>query len=288
MSQFANWPKSTVEVPKDAKIKIKRVGSTDGFDGHAMRAVAYFGDHMPDIDPNSVESVNQIAEKGHKYGKWRQDSKAPTFALTYQGTYITLMANCGFSKELAQQVEARYHELYVVSDNWIAAKLDQASKDGYITAAFGLRVRTPLLHQVIRGNRRTPFEAEAEGRTAGNALGQSWCLLNSRAGVEFMGKVRSSQYRNDIKPCAQIHDANYMLVRDDIDVIRYANEHIVKACEWQDHPDIWHDEVKLGGEFSIFYPTWAEEVGIPNGASAAQVYQAFEKHVVKVQEKQAA
>lgn len=252
---------------------------TDGYDGHSLRAHAYFGDQMPDIDPNSVESINSIQDK---YKPQRQDSKAPTFALTYQGTYQTLMNNCGFSEELAKKVEARYHDLYKVSDDWVAAKLDEASKTGYITAAFGLRLRTPMLAQVIRGTSKTPPAAEAEGRTAGNALGQSWCLLNSRAGSEFMGKVRKSEHRNAIKPCAQIHDAQYYLVRDDIDVIQYANENVVKACEWQDHPDIWHDEVKLGGEFGIFYPDWSKEVTLPNGASQEEIYAAFEKHVNKL------
>ena len=179
-------------------------------------------------------------------------------------------------------IEEKYHALYVVSDQWVAAKLDQAMKDGFITAAFGLRLRTPLLKQVIRGTRKTPYEAEAEGRTAGNALGQSWCLLNSRAGSEFMGKVRMSKFRLDIKPCAQIHDAQYFLIKDDIEAIMYANEHVVKACEWQNHPDIWHPDVKLGGEFSIFYPTWDKEMGIPNNASADQIYQAVQKHMEKL------
>ncbi|MEQ1950904.1 DNA polymerase [Mesorhizobium yinganensis] len=253
---------------------------TDGYDGHSLRAYAYFGDQMPDIDPNSVASINSIQDK---YPPQRQDSKAPTFALTYQGTFKTLMNNCGFTEALAKSIEFSYHELYQVSDAWVADKLNQASKVGYITAAFGLRVRTPMLHQVIRGTSKTPYEAEAEGRTAGNALGQSWCLLNSRAGSEFMGKVRSSDFRHDIKPCAQIHDAQYFLVRDDIDAIRYANDNVVKACEWQDHPDIWHDEVKLGGEFSIFYPDWSKEVGIPNGAEPSEIYAAFEEHVGKLQ-----
>lgn len=249
---------------------------TDGYDGHCLRAYAYFGERMPDIDPTSVASINSIQKK---YKKERQDSKPPTFALAYQGTYITLMTNCGFSKELAQKVEANYHELYKVSDAWVADKLNQAAKDGYVTVAFGLRVRTPLLHQVIRGTRVTPFEAEAEGRTAGNALGQSWCLLNSRAGSEFMGKVRESQYRHDIKPCAQIHDAQYFLIRDDIDAIMYANEHVVNACKWQDHPDIWNDDVKLGGELGIFYPNWSSELTLPNNATAYEISELFQTHI---------
>lgn len=247
---------------------------TDGYDGHCLRAYSYFGDQMPDIDPNSVESINSIEKK---YKDFRQNSKAPTFALTYAGTYKTLMKNCGFSESVARSIEQKYHELYKVSTRWVQEKLDRASKDGYVTVAFGLRVRTPLLHQVVRGTSKTPFEAEAEGRTAGNALGQSWCLLNSRASAEFMGVVRNSQHRLDIRPCAHIHDAQYMLVRDDIDAVVFANKHLVKAVQWQEHPDIAHDEVKLGGEFSIFWPTWADEVVIPNGADQAETFQVIDK-----------
>ena len=192
------------------------------------------------------------------------------------------MNNCGFSLTKAQMVEAKYHEFYQVSDKWVADKLDQACIDGYVTVAFGLRVRTPLLAQVIRGTSKTPFEAEAEGRTAGNALGQSWCLLNSRASSEFLGKVRKSKHRLDIRPCAQIHDAGYMMVRDDIDTVLYCNDNYVKAVQWQEHPDIQHDEVKLGGEFSIFYPDWSKEVSLPNNATKAQIEQAIQTHLEKL------
>ena len=247
---------------------------TDGYDGHCLRAYSYFGDRMPDIDPTSVDSINSIEKL---YKTERQDSKAPTFALTYMGTYLTLMKNCGFSKELAQSIEAKYKEMYSVSMEWVQNKLNQASKDGYVTVAFGLRVRTPLLKQVIRGTSKTPKEAEAEGRTAGNALGQSWCLLNSRASAEFMGKVRTSKQRFNIRPCAQIHDAQYMIIKDDIETLMFANEHLVNAVKWQDHDDIRHDEVKLGGELSIFYPDWSKEIVIPNEATQAEIYEIIEK-----------
>lgn len=258
---------------------------TDGYDGHCLRAYAYFGDQMPDIDPNSVDSINSIEKK---YKPLRQESKAPTFALTYQGTYKTLMANCGFPEDKAKMVESRYHDLYVVSDKYIADKLDEACKTGYVTAAFGLRVRTPLLKQVIRGTKKTPHEAEAEGRTAGNALGQSWCLLNTRAGSEFMGKVRKSRYCLSIRPCAQIHDAQYFMVRDNIKVLQYANDNVVQACEWQDDPAIYHDEVKLGGGFSVFWPDWSQECDIPNRATPDEIREAVHTHWTKLHEKKAA
>lgn len=241
---------------------------TDGYDGHCLRSYAYFGDKMPDIDPNSVASINSIETK---YKDYRQDSKAPTFALTYQGTYSTLMKNCGFSLTLARSIEAAYKSLYTVSIKWVQDRLDQAAKDGYVTVAFGLRVRTPRLAQVIRGTSKTPREAEAEGRTAGNAMGQSYCLLNTRACSEFMDKVRESEYRQDIRPVSHIHDAQYYLVREDLAALAFMNEHLVKAVQWQDDPEIWHDEVKLGGELSVFFPSWAEEIGIPNGAGEQEI-----------------
>lgn len=249
---------------------------TDGYDGHCLRAYSYFNEQMPDIDPTTVEGINAIEKK---YPRLRSDSKVPTFLLTYGGTHIGMMAQSGFSQEKAQLIEARYHELYKVSDQWVAKKLEDATKTGYITAAFGLRVRTPLLSQVILGTTRTPWEASAEGRTAGNALGQSWCLLNSRAGSEFMGKVRQSKHRLSIRPIAQIHDAGYFLIKDDLEVLLYVNEHLVKAVEWQDHPDIWHDEVKLGGELFVCYPSWAKEIGIPNHATGDEMLDIIAKEV---------
>ena len=247
---------------------------TDGYDGHSLRAFAYFKDQMPDI-VDTIESINSI-QHNPVYKKFRQNSKAPTFALTYQGTWKTLVQNCGFSESQAKQIEARYHELYKVSDAWVQAKLNQASKDGYITAAFGLRIRTPLLAQVIRGTSKTPHEAEAEGRTAGNALGQSWCLLTNRASAEFMDKVRNNEHRLDIKPCAHIHDAQYLLVRDDVATLLYANKHLVDAVKWQDHPEIQHDQVHLGGVFSVFWPDWSFDIEVPNGADEEALIKALD------------
>lgn len=249
---------------------------TDGYDGHSMRAYAYWPSKMPDIDPNSVTSINTIAKK---YKPLRDKSKNPTFTLTYQGTEHALQKKYGFTKDEALDLVARYKDLYQVSIDWVNAKLDRAMHDGYITGAFGLRLRTPLLKQVIRGNQKTPFEAEAEGRTAGNALGQSWCLLNTRAGIEFNNKVRKSKFRLDIRPCSQIHDAQYFLARDEIGPIKYTNEHLVAATYWQNHPDIAHRQVGLGGELSIFYPSWVEEIIIPNRADEAEIIKAIDTHI---------
>jgi DNA polymerase I len=133
--------------------------------------------------------------------------------------------------------------------------------------------------------RTTPGGAGAEPPTAGNALGQSWCLLNSRSLTEFMRKVRTSEHRLDIRPISQIHDASYFLIPDDIGVLRYVNQHLVEAVEWQDHPDIMHDIVKLGGELSVFHPSWAHEAVLANGASEDDILDAVSAHLKKLDEK---
>jgi DNA polymerase-1 len=229
---------------------------------------------------HNVSRVNSIKIK---YPTWRQLSKAPTFALTYQGTYITLMNNCGFSPELAKSIEESYHNLYHVSDTWVANKLEQACKDGYVTLAFGLRLRTPLLKQVILGTSKTPYEATAEGRTAGNALGQSHCMLNSRAGSEFLSRVRKGIYKLDIKPCAQIHDAGYFLIKNNIEVLLYTNKYLSKAVSWQEDPNIQNEHISMSGNLTIFYPDWGNEFDIPNDATKEDIIKLKNKHLDSLQ-----
>lgn len=235
-----------------------------GFDGHCLRAAYYFRDQLTQIDVTDPKSVNSIKKSAPEL---RQESKTPTFALTYQGTYHTLMANLGWEESKAKAIETAYHELYKVSDEYVQSRLLQASKDGYVEVAFGLRVRTPLLKQVIFNGAKMPYEAAAEGRTAGNALGQSYGLLNNRAAVEFMQKVWASPYRYDIKPVALIHDAIYLLIRDDVAVVEWANRELIKSMRWQELPEIQHDTVKLGAALDIFWPSWANPTTLPNDAN---------------------
>lgn len=208
-----------------------------------------------------VEVINSI-KQSHK--DLRQRSKGCTFALTYAGTWMTLVKNFGFTEEEAKHIEAQYHELYKVSDQVIANRLKIAAQQGYEEVAFGLRVRCPKMYQSLMGVKATPKEAEAEKRTAGNAIGQSFGLLTNRAGVEFNTLVRNSKYKYSVRPIIMIHDALYYLIRDNIDTVLWVNKHLSEAVKWQKEPQIKHDKVHLSGELSIFYPDWAHELSLPN------------------------
>ena len=182
------------------------------------------------------------------------------------------MKNCGFSEVQAKIIEAKYHELYQESDAWVQGKLKQASRDGYVTLAFGLRLRTPMLKQVIWNSYSMPYEAAAEGRSAGNAVsGQSYGLLNCRAANEIMKRIRNSPYKYVIKLCAQIHDALYFLVKDDVEAIEWLNINLIECMAFQDLPEIAHDEVKLESNLDIFYPDWSNPIELPNRASVEEI-----------------
>ena len=113
--------------------------------------------------------------------------------------------------------------------------------------------------------------AEAEGRSAGNALGQGYCMLTVRAATKFHHRVMNSKYRLDIKLINTIHDAVYVIFRDDEDIAEWVNTNIVECVEWQDLPELQHDAVKLSGKFGIFYPDWSNELTLPVGATASEI-----------------
>ncbi len=155
--------------------------------------------------------------------------------------------------------------MYSVSIDWVNDKLRQASNNGYVTLAFGLRLRTPVLGATLFDTQSTPYAAQAEGRTAGNALGQSYGLLNNRAANQFMKRVRKSKYKYDIKICAMIHDAIYIIVRNKVGTIEWANRNLTECMAWQELPELQHDKVKINSELDLFHPSWGQAINLkPN------------------------
>lgn len=262
---------------------------TDGFDGHSLRAVGYWGAKlMPDIDINDPASVNQIAEKDHPYYPIRNRSKSPSFALQYQGTWITLVKNCGFSEEEAKETEASFHALYAVSGQWVKDRIKQACNDGYATGAFGLRIRTPLLARSILDTTKTLREAEAEGRTLGNAIsGQSYGLLTNRAANEFMERVWASEFRYDILPVALIHDAIYVLMRNNVRVIKFVNDNLIECMAWKGLPEIADPRIPLPAELDLYYPNWANAITLPNNLAEDDIKPFVAKALDKIKQKEA-
>ena len=198
-----------------------------------------------------------------------------------------MVKNCGFSPTEAKTIYERYLDLYKVSFDWVASRINQASIDGYATCAFGLRVRTPLLHRVVLGNRKTPQEAQGEARSVGNAVsGQSYSFLNGRASEEFMRRVRASKYKYDIFLCSHIHDAIYLYWKDDLEVTLWINTNLIECMAWNDLPELQHPKIKLSSELDIAYPTWADTVTLPNVLDKKGLIEVLKQERIKRKEKE--
>lgn len=173
-----------------------------------MNAFAMLHKQIPDIieahskaktEEEKVTIINSISEL---HNDVRQKSKPCGFLLQYGGTDAGLQKNLGFSKEDAIQIYNGYCKLYAKTIEWTNARIDQAKIDGYVTTGFGLRVRTPLLKGAIGD--LSGIQA-AESRTAGNALGQGWGVLNDRAMNEVLEEVDRLGLTEDILPAGKVH-----------------------------------------------------------------------------------
>lgn len=240
----------------------------DGYDAHCYRAYYYWKDKMIGI-VDTVESINSIKAV---YSHLRGLSKRPSFALQYDGTFATLMNQCGFTEQEAKQIEANYHKMYAVSKQWMQTQIALCCKQGYIDVAFGLRIRTPLLAKSVLDNSKTLREAQAEARSVGNAIsGQSYGLLNNRAAIAFMNRVWASEFKYDVFLVSLIHDAIYLIMKDDIRVVEWVNNTLTEEMSWQELPEIQHPQVKLGAELDVFYGGWHQPITLPNQASKEDI-----------------
>jgi DNA polymerase-1 len=229
---------------------------------------------MPDITAeleNGADRVTTINSIEQRYPKLRQHSKGPTFALTYMGTWRTLVKTFGLKQDVAKAIEDNYHELYAVSDKWVMDRLETASKQGYVELAFGLRLRTPLLQRVVFNSHSMPFQAHQEMKTAGNALGQSYGLLNSHSANLFMQRVWKSPYKHMVLPCMQVHDSQYYMVRNTLNCLKWVNDNLIECMEWCDLPAIQHPDVHLGATLELYHKSWAEKITLPNKTSKADI-----------------
>ena len=229
-----------------------------------------------------VGVINSIAKLNKAL---RQQSKSATFALQYGATYRTLVNNSGFSESDAKSMVKNYNQTYNITKKWEENIIEQASKDGYVTCAFGLKLRTPLLNQTLLNVDVTPQAAIAEQRTAINAVQQSWGLLNTRAGIAFMDKVRKHpvmKYR--IKPSSQIHDSQYFIIHNDAETLLWVNDNLVKEVNWKVDPKIFHEQIDLGGELSVFFPAWDKELVIPNGIDESSLEMLVSNYLNKLRD----
>ena len=195
--------------------------------------------------------------------------------MQYSGSFITLVNNCGFPEDQAKEIEKRYHELYKVADAWVADLIEKAKVCGFIHMAFGARIRTPLLAKCVSGTEyKMPYGAKKEARSAGNAATQSYCVLTLRALNAFMERVWASPYRYQILPSGTIHDAIYLMEPNNAEILTWVNTNLIECMAWDDLPELKHPVVKITSALDVFWPNWANAIGLPVNGSKQEIQKA--------------
>lgn len=259
---------------------------TDGYDSHCLRAYAYFSKLMPKVklaEPGtrcfrngdtvfiegeeSFNGAEEISVEEHNvcrinsvatlYKELRQKSKTASFALTYNGTVITLVKNSGFSYAEAEEIYNSFHRLYKVSDEWIEKQINKGREQGYVTLAYGHRMATPLLKMSVQG-KNTPYLALKEFRTAANALGQSYCMITGFTSAAMYREIYERGLCEDILPCGEIHDALYWLVHDNPATIEATRDMLYRHMPNHGQPELNHPTIKLDIDAFIIRKSWAE------------------------------
>lgn len=256
-----------------SKDEMKTLEFSQNMDGHSLRALAFFPEELPDLDKNDPEQVNSIKTN---YPKIRDRAKAPSFALQYSGTWVTIQRTLGCSKEKAMAIEVAYHELYSGLAAFAKENEKHAMAKGYVNCAFGLRLRTPLLAKCKSGADLSS-EAAASSRSANNATTQSWGMLTNRAIIDFRNRLSNSEFRDSVRLINTIHDAIYLLVKNDISTIKFVNDNLIDCMSWQEDPAIQSDKVKLGAELDIG-KSWAKQISLKNNVSANEIQEFLTEH----------
>ena len=236
---------------------------------------------MNTFDPNTcteitkteylVEVINSIAKL---YPEARNNSKSPTFAMQYDGNEYTLHKRNGFPMEEAIKIYQAYNELYKVTKEFNKSNEEFMNKNGYVNCAFGLKLKTPIVGMCILGNSKTPYEAQAEVRSANNAVTQSWGMLLNRAMIAVDNRIIEAGYENDIFPINMIHDAGYFLVREDPKIVKFLNDVLIEEMEWNEHPMIKSKDVPMMANLDIGH-SWDKQITLKNKATIKEIEDAI-------------
>ena len=170
----------------------------------------------------------------------------------------------------AEQIEKSFHELYAKSDEFNDSNKEFMEKHGYVECAFGLKLNTPIVKQCVLGNSKTPYAAEAEVRSANNAVTQSWGMLLNRSVIATNKRIEEAGHHCDILPINMIHDAAYFLVKDDPEIIKFLNDVLIEEMEWNNHPLIKSKDVPMQAQLEIG-KSWDKLKELPNKATIGEI-----------------
>lgn len=204
-----------------------------GLDSHSVNAKIFFKEELKDIDVKDVKKLRPDL---------RQAAKAPFFALSYGGSYSTLMSSLGISEEEAKKIVANYEEGYKATMEFAKRGEAFVKNNGYIiiNPTYGHRLWwwdhkewlerqktfTPEFWEDYRENHKGTnssiaqmvkmhFQASSKyGRLARNAPSQgSSSIMTKLATIDLFNWIVDNGYFNKILLVNITHDKNFVVYK---------------------------------------------------------------------------
>ena len=242
-----------------------------GIDGHSLNAYGYFKDEFEKrglkYDVTDPDSINKLKDEAKDL---RQESKSYTFGLNYGQEAPGMAKKQGIPIEKAIDIVNGYKDLYKELVEWNETNKKFMQKNGYVEGCWGHKVNTPLIKMSLINSALTPTQVKAEFRSANNAITQSYGMLTTIAGYRFQDALFKSKYRYKVLLINQIHDAIYLLMKNEPEVIEWVNNTLISIMGIMDEPKLIDAPVKLESELDIGV-SWDKQITLKNNMNQEEI-----------------
>lgn len=229
---------------------------TEGLDGHSVAATYYYndkvkaliGDFESTLEAHKKASVlfkSLVDDKNAEAIAIRQDSKAPSFKLSYGG-----FPDAHKGGVVTQELFDLYHySLYPgVSSFREDYVIPTAYSKGQIHLGLGFNIKSD--------------NADKDQRTLNNACSQFWSILTAITINEIHRLIDEAGLQEEIQVTSSIYDSIYFIIKDDPEVIKWLNDRIVPIME----QDYMEDQTIRNEARLEIGPDWSELYELPENA----------------------
>ena len=234
----------------------------EGIDGHSLATCYYWTDKVKEAIGNFSEAkegarlLKKAVDEGVSQAKaLRGASKAVTFGLSYGAFPPKVASTIKCLLEEAEAIFNAYHdEMYPgISKYREEYVLPAASANGELHLGLGFYIKTD--------------NARRDVRTLNNASAQFWSILSVLGINKIHALIDEAGLQDDIFVTATIYDSIYFEVRNDPEVIKWLNDHIVPILE----QDFIKGQVVPNEARLEIGTSWAELTELPKDATLQEV-----------------
>lgn len=236
----------------------------EGLDGHSLNACGYFPEGIAEIMGPNTDNVTYVkefyrladVEKHPVIGKFRSDSKPPTFKLAYGG-----FPDAEKGGVITQEIFDNYHNnLYPgITDYRENYVLPTTKENGYIHLGLGCRMYSD--------------DPDGDIRTLNNATCQFWSILTQIAINELNYRAKEAGLEGKVQVCSTIYDSIYIYVENDAETVKWLNDNAVEVlCV-----DYLEDQVVKNEACGEIGHNWCDLHQVVNNASVEEIEEVMKK-----------